>query len=804
MGGTQDGGTFYQLDAQGNETVLHNFNDPNVPTDGYTPYAPVIQAKDGNFYGTDYFGGTDGNGTIFEISPQGQYSILHNFGDSSVPNDGLKPQARLIQGADGMFYGTTTLGGSLVNEPNGGGVVFQMTPAGGITILHAFADGSVANDGYNPVGGLVQGPDGTLYGTTQNTLGADSGCVFAITPGGQYTVLHRFGDGSVSGDGASPNGDLVQGADGNFYGTTQAGGAYLLGTVFKMTPQGQVTILHTFPDAGVMNDGEFPTNGLMLASDGNFYGLTAAGGSNALGTIFRMTPQGTVTILHSFMDGTVNFDGFFSGQSFTGQLIQGSDGNLYGTTHAGGANLFGCVFQVRLGVPALISAVNAGATSGVPFVYPIVATNSPTAYVSSNLPGGLSINPTTGLITGTPTASGTVNSTVTLTNANGSNQVPITINVAPAQLSSLTSSPAAYGTVGTPFTYVTTASNNPSAFAITGSPSALPPGLSVDPNTGIISGTPTSAGTYSVTLQITNAMGNNTSPLTLQISSSAPSPSVEYNVLHVFGQGNPQYDGTTPTAFLQAFDGSFWGITSDGGLIGGGSLFNMTAQGTDSIAFSFGSSYAATGVPNMPNALIQGSDGNFYAVGNDSSHNSPTLSRITPQGVQSVVCNLANIGEDPPTGSLIQGTDGNFYGTMTYGGAADEGAVYKVTPQGVATVLHSFDDNTVANDGLTPSSGLIQASDGNFYGTTTQGGSAGEGTAFKITPLGVVTILHSFNAAGMVNSIQGGQATDGAMPIGALIQGSDGNFYGATLTGGTSEQGTVFQMTPPGRDHDPP
>ena len=805
-GGNNGQGSLYEIDPLGNETVLHSFLDPNVPSDGYSPYAPVTQAANGNFYGTTIFGGTDANGIVYELSSQGQYTVLHNFGDGSVTNDGMKPQARIIQGADGLFYGITTLGGSTANEPNGGGTVFQMTPAGGITIIHAFADGSVANDGINPIGGLVQGPDGTLYGAAPyNIFGGTSGSIFSVTPQGVYAVLHRFADGSVQNDGATPNGDLVQGADGNFYGTTEFGGSRNDGTVYKITPQGQVTILHSFLDGSIMNDGTFPTSGLVLASDGNFYGMTSAGGALNLGTIFKVTPQGAVTILHSFMDGTIPSDGFQSSQSATGQLVQGSDGNLYGATHNGGGFGYGTVFQVRLGVPALVGPVNANATSGVPFTFPLLVTNSPTAYVSSTLPSGLSINQTTGVISGTPTAPGTFPVLVTLTNANGSNQVPITITVAPPTAALLTSSPAAYGTVGVPFTYVTTASASPTAFADGGEGSpTLPPGLSIDPNSGIISGTPTVSGAYAVSLLISNAQGNALSQLTITISSSPATPSQEYNVLHTFGRGNPQYDGSTPTALLQAFDGTFWGATSDGGQIGGGTLFNMIAQGSDSIAFSFGSSYGASGVPTAPGALIQGSDGNFYSIATDSATNAPTLSKITPQGVQTLVCSLNNpntVGFDPPAGSLMQASDGNFYGTMNLGGSGTEGVVYKVTPQGVVTVLHSFSDvNRQVQDALNPGSGLIQGTDGNLYGTTVYGGTGNQGTVYKITPLGVMTILHSFNdtPSTTVKDVNGNQVEDGQYPVGALIQGADGNFYGTTFTGGYADQGTVFQMTPQG------
>jgi uncharacterized repeat protein (TIGR03803 family) len=247
--------------------------------------------------------------------------------------DGANSTAGLIRATDGNLYGTTSEGGAHSN-----GTVFKITPSGTLTTLYSFCSLSACSDGANPMGGLVQGTDGNFYGTTE------LGTVFKITPGGTLTTLHTF-NGT---DGADPLAALIQGKDGNFYGTTPRGGAnkctprsgYHLscGTVFKITPSGTLTTLASFDQA----TGFTPSSPLIQATDGNFYGTTPQGGANypGFGTIFKITPSGTLTVLHSF-DGT-------DGEKSFAALVQGTDGNFYGTTSFGGgnANFSGTVFKI--------------------------------------------------------------------------------------------------------------------------------------------------------------------------------------------------------------------------------------------------------------------------------------------------------------------------------------------------------------------------------------------------------------------------------------------------------------------------
>ncbi|MGO8672196.1 MAG: choice-of-anchor tandem repeat GloVer-containing protein, partial [Capsulimonadaceae bacterium] len=345
------------------ETILHTFGNGTVPNDGLLPNG-VIEASNGIFYGTTAEGGSANLGTVFEIDASGSETILHSFGDGTVPDDGTTPDAGLVLASDGNLYGTTQLGGStaISGQPGSGlGTVFRITPAGVVTILHSFGDGSVSRDGYNPEAALVQGLDGNFYGVTD--AGGSNGCgtVFRITPAGVETTLHNFDDGTVENDGYYTTAPLIQGLDGNFYGTTNSGGVNYNGTLFRITPSGVESILHWFGDGTVANDGTCPEGVLVQTSDGMFYGNTALGGSANCGSVFRMTPAGVLTILHSFNDGTVPYDGI---GPYAG-LIQASDGNLYGTTENGGYVGSGTAYRTDLsGNVSILHGFGDGSVAG--------------------------------------------------------------------------------------------------------------------------------------------------------------------------------------------------------------------------------------------------------------------------------------------------------------------------------------------------------------------------------------------------------------------------------------------------------
>jgi uncharacterized repeat protein (TIGR03803 family) len=328
----------------GVETVLYSFCSVGGAqcTDGNLPVAGVIEATDGNFYGTTEIGGL-GSGTVFKLTPGGVESVLYAFcgtsGSGGCPaGDGALPQAGLVQASDGNFYGTTFLGGAH-NE----GTVFQVTPAGVETVLHSFSgNNGVANstDGAEPIGDLIQGKDGDLYGTTEYGGADNLGTVFKITTGGVGTQLYSFVRSGA--DGQYPKAGVIQASDGNFYGTTHAGGTTGGGTVYRISAAGVETVLYSFNQSSLSTDGFAPLSRLLEASDGNFYGTTDAGGVFDPGTVFKITPDGIETVLYSFSSGNGSTDGTFPQAG----LIQDASGDFYGTTYNGGLNSLGTVFKL--------------------------------------------------------------------------------------------------------------------------------------------------------------------------------------------------------------------------------------------------------------------------------------------------------------------------------------------------------------------------------------------------------------------------------------------------------------------------
>jgi len=324
-------------------TTLQSFDF----TDGSGSYASLVQGANGNFYGVSMAGGansgsTYGYGTVFKITSGGTLTALYNFCSLSNCADGYYPVGTLVLATNGDFYGTAQDGGA-----NGYGTVFKITPSGTLTTLYNFCSQTNCTDGANPYAGLIQATNGNLYGTTYNGGAHGGGTVFKITPTGTLTTVYSFCSQSGCTDGGAPYAGLVQGTDGNFYGTTFSAGAYSYGTAFKLTPTGTLTTLHSFCSQGVQlcADGANPIAGLVQATNGNFYGTTSTGGANgstggSYGTIFEMTPTGTLTALYSFCSQSGCTDGWASHSS----LIQATDGNLYGTTYLGGAyNYYGGV-----------------------------------------------------------------------------------------------------------------------------------------------------------------------------------------------------------------------------------------------------------------------------------------------------------------------------------------------------------------------------------------------------------------------------------------------------------------------------
>jgi len=672
---------------------LHSFG---LFLNGAAPFGSLVQGSNGLFYGTTFQGGSDNAGVVFQVASNGAMSALYSFTNGI---DGAYPQAGLVLANDGNFYGTAFEGGA-----NGSGVVFQITPAGRLHPLYSFSavnEEGDNEDGAYPLASLIQGADGNLYGTTSTGGANGSGTLFRLSLGGSFKLVYAFtaldNEGNNS-EGSSPQSALVQGTDGNFYGTTDAGGSNGFGAVFRYNAaQSKLSPLYSFLGA---SDGARPAAALVQGTDGNFYGTASEGGAESYGALFRVSSSGAFRSLYSFTNG-------LDGGNPVAPLVQGSDGNFYGTS-TGPQNGFGTVFEMTTnGAVSSLYAFSGGSDG---------------AYPQAALVEGADGN-----FYGTTSSGGTNNQGAVF------------------GLSSLGVFRQVMSFVG-------------------GFDGADPQAPLVQGTNGNFYGTTYQGGVagYGVVFEMT-AQGGLTS-------------------LYSFTNGA---DGVYPAGGLvEGSDGNFYGTTSGGGANHAGILFKMTPQGGLTVLHSLTNRVEGS---HPLAGMVEGTDGNFYGTTYQGGLSTEgAVFAMTPAGTVTALYAFTN-GVDGayPKGGLVQGLDGNFYGTTTLGGSNNHGTVFKITTEGALTPLYSFTNGV---DGATPESTLALGADGNFYGTATNGGAEGMGVIFKITPSGSLSALYSFT-----------NGTDGAMPVAGLVQGSDGNFYGAASGGGTHFMGTLFEISPAGQ-----
>lgn len=407
QGGASGNGTVFKITANGSLTTVHSFDGSG---DGSFPTDTLFQASNGNFYGTNG-GGLGGGGTVFKVTSAGKLTTLYSFlcDQTSCPAGGGL-WAGLVQGRDGNFYGDTNEGG-----PKGGGTLFKITPTGTLTTLHNFCSLTNCVDGRNPSMALVLGKDGNFYGTAAG--GSNNfGLVFKLTPAGALTTIYNL----QATDGQGIVGALIQATNGAFYGTAEARGSTDNGTVFKVTAGGQYATLYSFCIKANCSDGSAPEGPLVQASDGNFYGttefggITEFGGSFGAGTVFKLTPAGVLTTLHSFC-GEANCT---DGSRPYGGLVQNTNGKFYGTTNAGGTFNEGTIFSLDVGLAPFVESRPTSGKVGARII--ILGTNlTGTASVSFNgTPATFTVVSGSELTTTVP--SGATSGKITVTTPDGS------------------------------------------------------------------------------------------------------------------------------------------------------------------------------------------------------------------------------------------------------------------------------------------------------------------------------------------------------------------------------------------------
>ena len=589
--------------------------------------------------------------------------------------------------AQEVLMGLTSNGG-----PEGRGTAFSMTTGGAnFSIVKGFADW-----GQTPQGDLVQGPDGNFYGMTQEggTLGA--GTIFRMTPDGTVTILRNF-DNPV--DGGYPRGGLTRGLDGNLYGMTNTGGPNNYGTIFRISPSGSYAMLKSL----VANtEGGNPQENLILGNDGSFYGINYSGGLNGLGTIFRFNPvTNGYTVLYSFNNTS-------SGRYPYGSLTKDNDGILYGLTSSGGTYGVGTIFKIDPASKVYTVMRHLQSADG------------------GGCLGSLTLG-NDGLLYGLGRSGGT-------------------------------------GGGGTIFRIARVA---PYAFGVqrnlSSSDGLFPVGSLTKDSNGNLYGMMSSSGAKSAGT----------------IFRFTPS-SKAYTVLRSLDLAN---DGGYPVASLvRGTDGNLYGMTPQGGSASRlGTLFRINPN-VSPAAFTVMIRFSGAAQGNAPNgSLVQANDGAFYGTNSaGGAFNYGTIFKICG-GVTTVVKSLNRSTDGAtPRGSLIQATDGNLYGMTSDGGLNGYGTIFKINP---ATNLFSVIRHLSVADGTYPVGSLVQGTDGQLYGLGQRGGNKGSGTIFRINPANnVYSVLRHLD-----------YAVDGANPEGSLVQANDGKFYGMFPS-----NGRIFSITQAG------
>jgi uncharacterized repeat protein (TIGR03803 family) len=385
-GGLNGQGSIFKMTLGGTLTTVYSFCSPGTLGNCVDASYPgqLVLGSNGSIYGTTESGGAYNVGTIFIMSPSGEMTAPSSFCALGTDPTGIQvnacgafPVGALIQARNGFFWGVAQQGGTI-----GQGVKFEMSPRGGFGSVSSFACIEAnCNGAVEVAAGLVQGRDGNFYGTSEEGgtgafgSGQFGGSVYRITPQGNINTIYSFCSLIDCQDGQGPMSALIEGPDGNFYGTTPYGGTGTAcvnpsptslgcGTVFQITSEGMLSTLYNFCAQSGCPDGQNPIAGLILGSDGNFYGTTYNGGTapssacsdNPCGTIFQLTPSGTLTTLHSFC---TKGEGCPSGGGPLAPLVQDTNGNFYGTTTFGGnqASFNGTVFSLSMGLSPFVKTV---------------------------------------------------------------------------------------------------------------------------------------------------------------------------------------------------------------------------------------------------------------------------------------------------------------------------------------------------------------------------------------------------------------------------------------------------------------
>src|SRR5208283_3599340 len=708
------------------EVVLHNFVSP--PHGAY-PGAGVIRDPEGNLYGTTNGaysdvpgGGAHNAGVVFKVDTCGHETVLYSFTGGA---DGSSPNGVILDWAANL-YGTTNGGGA-----SGAGVVFKIDTSGNETTLYTFtggADGSAPNS-------VIRDLRGNLYGTAYAGGASGAGVVFKIDTSGNETTLYTF---TGSADGGNPFGGLTLDWVGNFYGTTNYGGADNAGVVFKVDPSGHETVLYSFTGGA---DGAY-LNGVIRDLQGDHYGTTTnGGGASGAGVVFKVDPSGHETVLYSFTGGN---DGGFSDAG----VIRDWKGNLYGTTNGGGASSLGVAFKVDTsGKETVLHTFTRGLEGDQPYLSGLILDSFGNLYGTTAFGGAGGAGVVYKL---DPSGNETV--VYALQGAAGG-QYPAGAGVIYGSDGNLYGTTFYGGVKGHGVVYQLDGEGDETVL------------YNFDLLTASGFGQPTGG-------VIRDSAGNLYGATFIGQTDVGYGPGVVYKldttghatVLHNFSNGA---DGGYPNSVIRDSKGNLYGTASGGGASGAGVVFKIDTSGNETVLYSF--SGGPDGGYPYGGSLLLGPKRDLYGTTTyGGASGAGVVFKIDTSGNETVLYSFSG-GPDGgyPLAGLIRDSAGNLYGTTQGGGASGAGVVFKVDTSGNETVLYSF---TGGADGGYPLGGVIRDSAGNLYGTTNGGGASGAGVVFKVDTSGNETVLYSFTGG-----------ADGGYPLWVVLaRDSAGNLYGTT------------------------
>jgi uncharacterized repeat protein (TIGR03803 family) len=698
---------------------------------GSNSQSPLVMDSNGDLFGTTANGGAFGYGTIFEIAKgSSTVTTLHSFNLT----DGANPYAGVTLDSKGNLYGTATLGG-----PSNEGVVYELTPGSGTLAILGSFNGA---DGADPYGGVILDSSGDLFGTTQYGGNSSVGTIWEIVSGsGSVTTLASFD----TSNGARPYAGLVADSNGDFFGTTQFGGAGSDGTIFELQ-KNSTSIVTVASFNGT--DGSDPQAPLILDSNDNLFGATTTGGANGKGTIFEQPAiNNNINVLASF---TTN-----SGSDPVGPLIE-SGGTFYGTASSGGSQNAGTVF-----------VLNSGSSS-------ITTLASLTSSIGQTPNGGVVMD-TGGNLFGTAALGGA-----------GGNGAVFELAKGKSTVTALASFPMGNGS--DPNSGLTRDGNG-NLFGITQSGGPLDEGTIFE----IVSGSSTVTTLASVSGGGTNGL-DPSGPLAVDSSGNvygtmssggANSAGTVFEIakgigsITTLGSFNAATTGSDPSTGL-VIDGSgnLFGTTSGGGSGSDGTIFEVVnGSKTITLVAAFNGTNGA-----LPTAgLVVDANGNVFGTTSSGGANSLGTVFEILKGTNSITT-LASFNSatgDDPQGPLTVDSNGNVYGTTSAGGpnSSTFGTIFEVL-SGSGSITTLYGGTSFAAKNLT--TGLVRDSAGDLFGS----GIFGSGNAIFELPIGGVTVnnVQSFSTGG---------------PVGTLVADGSGDLFGVTSTGGSANQGNVFEITSP-------